>query len=73
MNFICPHCSNNAFRLLTEHVGAQHAECIRCGEIIPFAKSEMEPRNRAQRGRPAFKAFHMPVEKEPRRGNCGAK
>ena len=47
MNFVCPHCGNNAFRIATEHVDAQHAACLRCGEIIPFDKSQMEERPRA--------------------------
>lgn len=42
MNFICPHCGNNSFRITTEHVGAQHAECIRCGEITAFAVDQMD-------------------------------
>ena len=44
MNFLCPHCGHNAFRIATEHVDAQHAACLRCGEIIPFDKSQMEER-----------------------------
>ncbi len=55
MNFICPHCGNNAFHIRTEHVGAQHAECMRCSEIIPFAESEMEPTTQSRRRRSAIR------------------
>jgi hypothetical protein len=41
MVFICPHCGNNSFSIATEHVGASHAACLRCGEITPFAAEEM--------------------------------
>jgi transcription elongation factor Elf1 len=64
MHFECPHCGNNSFRIVMEHVDAQHAECIRCGEITPFAVSQMtkaddgERLAKTRRSSPRHRAEH---------------
>lgn len=52
MNFTCPFCGNNSFKIVTEHIGAEHAECVRCGEITAFAKSQMEVDPKSGAGKP---------------------
>lgn len=41
MQFQCPHCRSNAFRLLMDTTGRSQAECLDCGRVSPFTVTAM--------------------------------
>jgi len=40
MEFTCPHCGNNSFKIRSE-ADCPIARCIKCGEDTAFARTEM--------------------------------
>ena len=36
MHFTCPYCGNNSFMIVSDHAGASHALCGKCGKVTPF-------------------------------------
>ena len=41
MNFSCPYCAGDSFRLVSDLAGSQFATCNKCGKTTPFEHRAM--------------------------------
>jgi len=41
MNFICPHCGHNSFKIESDAAGSQLATCSKCNMTTAFEKQQM--------------------------------
>ena len=42
MEFTCPHCGHNSFKIECEADGTQLATCSKCGKSTPFEQEQMK-------------------------------
>ena len=42
MEFTCPHCGHNSFKIEREAEGSQLATCSKCGKSTPFEQEQMK-------------------------------